>query len=353
MTGSHHDSYPPEARSRVLIVLCLLAWGSAGCNLIADELPPDASHLPDVEVAENSRSANAGTLPLPSWGDDPAQLTPRLWPGNTGSPSTPTTTFVPEIQLPPKVDPTVIPDLYLTDYFGTLPETYLVDPQTLLTAHERSSINRALKEHFTNHKLPVYILLFEGRQQIPEFQNLEAIQTRWFGDRPGVVIGFWLAAPTRTNAFFGHALQKEYGARVEKAFADALGQSYTKTYPFSQLDHFTYTLLWRLAHLDEDSTGSGEKAELGSQGLSTLPAFPPIDSNSWIPVAATGLSLATGVAAIGVGTILALRKRGRLRRQVKPVILPVAPRAERLGAPHSGGSGAMIRVSHHSPKIPS
>jgi len=352
VNGPSHASSPIRAPIGLFVGLGLLTWLLIPSEICADELPPDASHLPDVESGSLAPSRSE-TLPLPSWGSGAQVLRPRLWPGNSGNPTGQVPTFVPEIQLPPEVDPTVIPDLYLTDYFGTLPETYLVDPQTLLTAHERSSINRALQEHFTNHKLPVYILLFDRQQQIPEFQNLEAIQTRWFGDQPGVVIGFWLAAPTRTNAFFGHALLKEYGTRVDKAFADALGESYTKTYPFSQLDHFTYTLLWRLAHLDKDPAGSAGSSGHRSHGLTTVPEFPPINSNSWIPVAAAGFSLAIGVAAIGAGIILVHRKREHQRCQVKPLILPVSPRAERLGAPHSGGSGATIRVVHQSPKIPS
>ena len=30
-----------------------------------------------------------------------------------------------------EVDPTLLPDIHLADYFSTVPETYLVDPQTL------------------------------------------------------------------------------------------------------------------------------------------------------------------------------------------------------------------------------
>lgn len=337
-----------------LALASAMLWQSAGAQ--EKDIPPDASHLPDVETEdEDEPSASKPEIPdLPSWGNDDPKLTPRLWPGNPGSPSNPATTFTPELQLPPEVDRSLIPDLYLSDYFGTLPESYLLDPQTLLTAHERTSVNRALKQHATESGFPVYILLFEKEQKIPEFQNLEALQIRWFGDRPGVVVGFWLGSPTRTAAYFGHTLRKEYQTRLDDSFAEALGQSYKKTYPFSQLDHFTYTFLWRLGHLDETPPES-PLSDPGNIALPTMPDFDPADisTTSWIPIAAGGSALALGVAALGASIIATRRKRERKQNRHVPIILPVKPAAERLGAPHSGGSGAMIKVAQPQPKIPS
>ncbi len=118
---------------------------------------------------------------------------------------------------------------------------------------------------------------------------------------------------------------------LDKAFADALGQSYTKSYPFSQLDHFTYTLLWRLAHLDKDARDPPSleaTVTRPSTPRSFLRSIPTAGFRSQQP----GLSLAIGVATAGAGVILSTAS-GSTRDPAKPLILPVSTRAERLGAP--------------------
>jgi hypothetical protein len=309
----------------VLTTTALLWLGllSGTVPVFADKVAPDAYQLP-------------------SWGSHEPLLAPRLWPGNPSSPSKPTTIFIPEIQLPPEVDPTLIPDLHLADYFGTIPESYLVDPQTLLTAHERTSINRALDEHFTNHGYSVHILLFQKTQKIPNFQSLEDLHARWFGREHGVIVGFWLGSPTRTTATFGPALREDFGERLDRSFADALGQSYTKSYPFSQIDHFTYTLLGRLAHIDAGA--AEEELAQNSDNPLTIPDFSDETYTSWVPIAAGGSALALGAAALGVVFIAKLRKRERQQKLIPPLILRADPHAQRLGAPHSGGSSAVIKI---------
>lgn len=325
-------------------------------GVAAQDVPvllPDASSFPDTNEKEPGPSPPE-IYSLPSWKNDDPKLVPRLWPGSPGSATNPTKKpiFEPEIQLPPEVDPTVIPEIYLADYFGSIPETQLVDPQTLLTAHERTSINNSLQDHLNIQRVPIYILLFQKEQRIPEFQNLEALQTKWFGDQPGVVIAFWLGSPTRTSATFGHSLRGNYGTQLDNVFADALGQSYTKTYPFSQLDHFTYTLLWRLSRL-EDGLEVGDQPPTPGGAPLEVPDFSDEAEESWVPIATAGSALALGVAALGAGVIASLRKRERKQKEVIPITFPTTPAAERLGGPHSGGSGAVIKAIDPPTEIPS
>lgn len=323
----------------------------------AGALPADASFMPNVEEEEPGRSPLV-IPPLPSWGDEKPLLVPRLWPGSPISPDSGTgpapIKFEAEIQLPPEVDPTILPEIHLPDYFAALPDTHLVDPQTLLTGDERTNVNLALKQHLTLHKIPVYILLFQKEQKIPDFQNLDTLQERWFGDQPGVIVAFWLGSPTRTSAHFGSRLREQYGDQIDQAFAKALGQSYTKTYPFSQLDHFTYTLLWRFSQLEEGATSQSRNAQglVGRDPL-TVPELPEIPKTRWLPVAARSSALAIGVAALGAGIIAKRRRRERVQAQPEPVLLPAENRAVRLNAPHCGGSGAFIKVSEPPTKIPS
>ena len=290
---------------------------------------------------------------LPSWGNEEPNLVPRLWPGNPmwspleiPAPPPEPVKFEIEMQLPPEVDPTVLPEVHLADYFGTLPETYLVDPQTLLTGDERTNINLTLKQHLSQHKVPIYILLFQKEQQIPPFQSLERLHDRWFDGRPGVIVAFWLDSPSRTSANFGSYLREHFGDQLDQAFAKALEQSYTKSYPFSQLDHFIYTLLWRLSRLEEGAANSAARpADFATRDPLAVPELPEIPEHSWVPIVARSSALAVGVAALGAGIVVRLRRRDRLRSQPRPVCLPDGPRAERLEAPHSGGSGAVIRIT--------
>ena len=351
----------PQRLSLILIgSLVAITTGAGLLRAQEAEGPPDASHLPDVDTVVDSPRSRAMIPELPSWGDAEPKLIPRLWPGAppatapiAGAPK-PLIINIDELDLPEEFDPTVIPEHFLTDYFGAIPETYLVDPQTLLTGDERTAINRALREHVTNHDLPIYILLFAKKQQLPEFQDLRSLQARWFGDEPGVVIGFWLGSPARTSAFFGQTLRQQYGRGLDKGFADALGQSYTKSYPFSQLDHFTYTLLWRLGHLEESGGSShAPRLDLSQTRLATVPDIEVLDTTAWIPVAAGGSALAAVVAALGAACLATLRRRERRKSEHVPVMLTESEHAERLGAPHSGGSGAFIKVEKALPKIPS
>ena len=321
-----------------------------------EPLPADASFMPDVEVPEPD-STTIEVQALPTWGDDTPQLAPRLWPGNDPVPpgtTRPKVPFLAEIQLPPEVDPTVVPEIHLPDYFGGLPETYLVDPQTLLTSDERLALNLALKRSVNERGIPVYILLFQKDQRIPAFETLDGLQKRWFGDKPGAVIGFWLGSPTRTSGHFGTALHQSYGRQVDEAFANALGQSYTKSYPFSQLDHFTYTLLWRFSKF-QDAPGEISRRKSPAPDPAAVPQFPEISSTSWVPIAAKGSALAIGVAAIGTGLIATRRRRERIQKEQQhgPLTLPKGIPAERLDAPHCGGSGAIIRASDPAGEIPS
>jgi len=325
----------PDPLRLVLVILC----ASLSLTDAQDELPPDASHMPDSEIPDElNTTSKKPELDLPSWGKLEPDTRGRLWPGNKAG--TPDIGFTPELQLPPEVDPTVIPHIFQAEYFGHMPDTLLVDPQTLLTAHERSAVNRALDEHLEKHKLPIYILLFQEEQDIPEFQSLASVHATWFGDRKGIVVGFWLGAPGKTAVEFGKTLRAEFPKGLDQAFAAGLSDSYTKSYPFSQLDNFAFTFLWSLSELQTPipPRAPDEATPAPIQIAANETEIPIEDRSPWIPIAAGGTALA--ITALGLGVFTSRRKKRH-----SPYLLEELESVERLRATYSGGSGAALQTN--------
>ena len=101
-------------------------------------------------------------------------------------------------------DPDVIPPEFLSVYFDSNPEGYLIDPQRLLSMQETLDREGFLIYHANDSALDIKMYLFDERQKIPDFYSIQQLcQQRYAGGPLTAVVFSFLGDPSRNQIAFG------------------------------------------------------------------------------------------------------------------------------------------------------
>ena len=240
-----------------------------------------------------------------------------------------------------------VPEKYLDAYFGSRPETYLIDPQGLLDRESASERLAFLNDHAGDSSIDLFIYIFAKDQEIPGAVRAEELIERFFASgRPALLAYYHLGAPEQTALYLSPSLTDGVvAAEQRRALQSAVMQAVEKTTPQQQLEAFTVQMAIRIYWMERLLGGEALPEEPEQQGSATpspkLAKMPPSLADRWAglgPVATDlavpGLALASFCTA-ALGLLVWLRQRATYQ-------FPDLEVEARLGGDHAAGVGAVI-----------
>ncbi len=238
-----------------------------------------------------------------------------------------------------------IPEKYLAEYFDARPESYLVDPQGLLSQVDYKDRLGFLNYHASDSTIDLYVYVFKGDQEIPGEVREEELVERFFAEgRPAAVVFYYMGAPQRSVLYLSPSLTDSVSAAEQRrAMESSVMQAFRDVDPSRQIEAFLVQMSIRLYWMERMVGGGTEQAE-------NLPVFsgpmrkpekeagvmeklqPLLESahRFTVPASLTG----GGLLAVVLSSAW-LRRRARYR-------FPEFEVEPRLGGAHAAGVGAVI-----------
>ncbi len=309
--------------------------------------------------------AAAGGPPLPAWDEvarkqleqsgwvPGALLLPDLAPDPEPNPldaDKPT----PEEMVQPRAPVSPIAEKHLATYFGARPDSYLIDPQHLLSANATRDELVMLENHAADSTVDLFIYVFGKDQEIPGEMRAEELIERFFtAGRPAMIVFYFLEQPEQAVMYLSPSVTNTFSAvEQRRALTSSVMQAAEKADPFHQLTTFTtqmgIQIYWMERLLGDESAPSD--ATLASH---PRPAKQPKKASAidtlierWRPAVAAyapHAGVATAVLAAVIGLSLWWRRQVAYR-------LPEFEVEPRLGGNHAAGIGAVI--SFVTPTLP-
>lgn len=319
----------------VILGVCVCGWGPVVDCLAAQALPKwsplDRARLKKGELVVGAALLveDAREAPIP-------RVVPKP--------------EVPPIELvepEPEYDPTLLPQEYLVDYFETVPEGYLVDPQRLLSMQESLDREGFLEYHADDSEVDIRMYLFDAQQKIPEPYTLrKLIRDRYTGGDLTAVVFCFMGDPTRNLLALGGEGSGEVSEKdIRKMLESARIKALEKSDPATQVESFVVQLSIRLYWLEKErKDAEAELATVVAAEARKEPGKQRVQAKAegvvdkvrpfllYVVVGGVGAAL----AMFGTGAAWILWRRGRRYH------FPVLEVPRRLGADYAAGVGAVL-----------
>jgi hypothetical protein len=238
----------------------------------------------------------------------------------------------------------------LVKYFGQKADSFLLDPQQLLTQQESNDRLAFLNYHASDSKVDFYVYLFDEQQEIPSIIQVDELLAKYYSsDRPALILFYFLGAPQRSEIHLSPKLMVSVGeAERERALQSSINQAIVKSQASDQLDGFCVQMSIRIYWM-EKAMESGVIAPVTP--VDTLTKKKNLPGNNEKMKALSlwfmqwRLPLAFGFFVSGVAIVFTW-----IRKKREKFTFAEFDVACRLGGPHAAGVGAVI--SYASAKLP-
>ena len=248
---------------------------------------------------------------------------------------------------------TKVNDMFLSRYFHDAPESFLVDPQDLLTGMEKEDREDFLKFHADDSGLDLYVYLFDAKQQIPVGESLNGVILDHFEEKgSAAVIFYFMGDPNRAELSFSENLGEIISRGSKRDLLKlSIEEALEHEEPLAQLEHFSSQLSLRLYWLEKALREEGvlkglEKGHVlagdtGEEESFTLALWRDFKGNSeaFYPVVIS-FCFASAVGLFVLSRYLIDRKR--------VFVFPDAQGSPLLGAPHAPGVGSIISYANRT-----
>lgn len=235
---------------------------------------------------------------------------------------------------------------YFPAYFRGVEVGYLVDPQELLPTQEFRDRETFLNRHARDFIIDCHIYLFDGLQEIPQGESLEAlVESHFDGDDPLAVVFYFMGNSGRSQLIFSNKVVDVVRLEErEKVLRLAIEDALEKSDPASQLESFSIQLslgLERLEGIVSKEGGSllGGQTFVMDEENSPLPNKPnlwdELVSKVWVSNTLIGFSILIPACLIGL-RVYRITSRG------KTYVFPIAEGSGLLDAPHGAGVGGVL-----------
>jgi hypothetical protein len=294
---------------------------------LTDMLPDftDPLTLPEKE-------RDRGFEAMESEADGPGLFPSELWSGDRGAPPPPGEEPAPTPA--PAEDETLTREV-LASCFGSVPPPPLHDPQRLLAPAQAAPLARLLGESLNAREtFLTSVVLMRPTQQIPQALNPPELLQSWHGNNKSVLILYFMGRPDRTQAFFAPEVRRQHrGEDLRQVIDFGVREAARMTTPLGQLQRFCYKTAIRLDRLHRQGVVTPT-----DEPLPPAVAAAPGNGHWW--------AFVIGIHAAGL-TAAALwwwrRRRAAADGTGCRILLPEQELVTRLGAPHSGGCGAVLQ----------
>jgi hypothetical protein len=242
-----------------------------------------------------------------------------------------------------------IPQKYLADYFDARPQTFLIDPQNLLSSVDSKDRLDFLNYHAGDSSIDIFVYLIGKDQEIPSEVRHEELVERFYSEgRPAAVVFYYFGEPKRAVIELSPAIAEKIPATERhRTLENAVIQASEKAQPTEQLEKFLTQLSIRIYGMERMMGVEPKVIPAGS-------VLQPVASKSqkakdkksqkllWLREQAEQLAVPVGATAGGafflLGAIYLLRRRARY-------VFPELDVEPRLGGSHAAGIGAVISFS--------
>lgn len=254
----------------------------------------------------------------------------------------PTAEEIAEAEIPPDE----IPEKFWPAYFDSKPESFLIDPQGLLSPVDYRDRLGFLNYHGGDSSIDLFVYIFKGEQDIPGEVREEELMERFFSDgRPAAVVFYYLGAPQRSVLYLSPSLTDAVSAAEQRrALESSVMQAFEKVDPAAQIEAFLVQMSIRLYWMERIIGGGVEAPEDSALPLRTMSAREDLEPSKleklgpWLERARSQAVPAGVVVGAVVSALAALAFARRRARYVFPEF-DVEPR---LGGDHAAGVGAVI-----------
>lgn len=235
-------------------------------------------------------------------------------------------------------------------YLREKPETFLVDPQGLLSAADSRERLEFLDYHASDSAVDFYVYIIGGDQRLPDGESGEGLVSRFFdAGRPVVLVCYYLGAPKRATVHFSAALSGAISvAEQRRALESCVMQAMERVQPFEQFEKFLIQMSIRIYWMERLVAGEvleseGEAADAGvgevatKEGAKGDERFGKIRAwvePYWFPIGWFGGGI------LGLGLMIRWR---RVRARYRFPEFEIEPR---LGGAHAAGVGAVISFAN-------
>lgn len=263
----------------------------------------------------------------------------------------PTAEEIAEAEIPPDE----IPEKFWPAYFDQRPESFLVDPQGLLSQVDYRDRLGFLNYHAGDSSIDLFVYVFKGEQDIPGEVREEELMERFFAEgRPAAVVFYYLGAPQRSVLYLSPSLTDAVSAAEQRrALESSVMQAFEKVDPAAQIEAFLVQMSIRLYWMERIIGGGPETVEsslpAANAGTAVAPREKP-ESSKWASfqpwlVRAKSLAMPVGVA---LGTLMAAFAAIAIVRHRAKYRFPEFDVEPRLGGGHAAGVGAVISFASAS-----
>jgi hypothetical protein len=281
----------------------------------------------DMELTATERALrDAGTLfPAALWPVAPVLLPESADPSG----------FVATGDSAPPASEPLSPEV-IGSSFGPGPPPPLHDPHGLITPSQAAPLLAMLRDSLNlRGSFLTNVVVLKPSEQLPVTLNPQDLLQRWHGNNKGLLVLYFFGQPGRTQAFFTPETRLHHRSEDLRQIIDfGVREAARLTAPLPQLQRFCYKTAVRLDRLHR-------------QGIMALSDDTAVAGAASFPVTGLWWAFAVGVqaAALAAGAVWWLRRHRIVPavRGGKVIRLPDQDLISRLGAPHSGGFGAVIQ----------
>ncbi len=239
-------------------------------------------------------------------------------------------------------DPKIIPQEYLAKYFKSSHESYLIDPQRLLSKQHYLDREGFLEYHAHDSKIEIKMYLFDALQEIPQPYTLQKLVSERYADGDlTAVVFYFLGNPSRNLlAFGGKGASEIPPEEVQKILHSAKVKAMEKSDPSIQIESFIVQLSIKLYWLEQSFAKTATTQAVPDTPKPAAPPPPPAPG-ALAKVKPYLLYIVVG----GMGVLISLLSAAAawvLWRRSRIYHFPVLEIPKRLGANYAAGVGAVI-----------
>jgi hypothetical protein len=237
-----------------------------------------------------------------------------------------------------------IPEKFWPAYFEQRPQSYVVDPQGLLSSVDYRDRLGFLDYHAGDSTIDLFVYVFRGDQEIPgEVREEELVERFFSAGRPAAVMYYYLGAPQRSVLYLSPSLTDAVSAAEQRrALESSVMQAFEKVDPSGQIEALLVQMSIRIYWMERMLGGVAAAEEMPvAVHAAKVPVTTSLMNERLRPLmeSARRFTLPAAVMAATLGLACALSWWTRRRARYRFPEFEVEPR---LGGAHAAGVGAVI-----------
>ncbi len=318
-------------------------------------------------------------LPLPAWVAEgeghlgpqvELSLLPEVTPASAEeNPDNPFKLFIPRSKAAvPTKEPLVtlrpLPAEFLSLSENADSESFLLDPQRLLSETQTEDLQRLLSYHASGSKITAYLLLLNKDQILPSDFDVSKLASGALLQKTSCLLVYSLGQPTRARFFMSKEIGQTSPAGQLTAMAqDCIRGALQVSDEVEQIQRFATQLSIRLFWL-ERACKLGDAAMPASQ--STSPELNPNNSEDLLPevtneplktnllpdylikwkrIGIIALAVLSSLIVFFISSVAIWRWKQKQARRTVWLLPEIPDHPLRFGGPHGGGCGATVDFS--------